>query len=82
MGAFAGARAGTVVVPGDGVATGSDGSGTTVVVVVVVGITGGSPSASMSSPYTHTAAFTGTSPDAQIMSIAATLTRTQPWDAA
>ena len=36
----------------------------------------------MSSPYTHTAAFTGTSPDAQIMSIAATLTRTQPWDAA
>ncbi len=50
-------------------------------VVVVVGITGGSPSASMSSPYTHTAVLSGISPEAQIMSIAATLTRTQPCDA-
>lgn len=41
-----------------------------VVVVVVVGTTGGSPSASISFPYTHTGVFLGNNPDAQIMSIA------------
>jgi hypothetical protein len=35
----------------------------------------------MSSPYTHTAVLSGINPDAQIMSMAATLTRTHPCDA-
>ena len=45
-------------------------TGNVVVVVVVVGTTGGSPSASISFPYTHTGVFLGNNPDAQIMSIA------------
>lgn len=47
----------------------------------VTGTDGGGVSASSSAPYTHTARPRGTNPDAQIMSIAGTLTRTQPCDA-
>ena len=55
--------------------------GTDVVEVVVVGISGFSFSVSGSAPYTQTGVFFGTRPEAQIMSMAGTLTRTHPCEA-